>query len=120
MSSISERVGREHRQYSSSWRCICGWRTDRTDYGERQHAYTEHVAAVTEALVKAEFEQADLQHSCTPGCPDGCDVAVERVRAVVETWQAELDSGAIRDKDARYCWGLAVTEARAALEGGQS
>lgn len=38
-----------------------------------------------------------------------------RVRELADEWQAELDSRAIRDKDARYCWGLAVRELRAAL-----
>lgn len=41
--------------------------------------------------------------------------ALGRVRALADEWQAELDSGAIRDENARYCWGVAVRELRAAL-----
>lgn len=43
--------------------------------------------------------------------------AVEQVRALADEWQAELDGGLIRTPDARFCWGIAASEARAALEG---
>jgi len=36
----------------------------------------------------------------------------EQFIALSDTWQAELDSGAIRDPNARYCWQLAVREIR--------
>jgi hypothetical protein len=36
------------------------------------------------------------------------------VLALADEWQGELDSGAIRDKDARYCWQTATHELRTA------
>lgn len=37
------------------------------------------------------------------------------VQALVDEWQRELDTGAIRDSNARYCWSTAARELRAAL-----
>jgi hypothetical protein len=56
-------------------------------------------------MAVADAEQADLE------------ARVARVGARVAEWQAELDSGAIRDADARYCWRLAAREIRTALAG---
>jgi hypothetical protein len=41
--------------------------------------------------------------------------ALARVDALADEWQTELDTGAIRDSAARYCWSTAARELRAAL-----
>ena len=43
--------------------------------------------------------------------------SLARVIALVNEWQAELDNRRIVDPNARYCWGLAVNEVRAAIKG---
>jgi hypothetical protein len=40
--------------------------------------------------------------------------ALARVDALADEWQTELDTGAIRDSAARYCWSTAARELRAA------
>lgn len=43
--------------------------------------------------------------------------SLARVVALVDEWQSELDQRRIVDSNARYCWGLAVREVRAAISG---
>lgn len=58
--------------------------------------------------MKASIEQmlADL---------DSAIYALSRVEALAEEWDADLDSGRIRDLDARYCWNTALNELRRAM-----
>jgi hypothetical protein len=53
--------------------------------------------------------------AATAPAHDEAAAALERVRALADTWQRELDTRAIRDEIARYCWTTAAREVRATL-----
>jgi hypothetical protein len=68
-------------------------------------------AAVTALL--DHLAAARLLADPAPTAADGLREAVEALAATCAG--VELDSGAIRDEGARYCWSLAARELRAAL-----
>lgn len=63
MSSISERVAREHRAVGIVGACVCGARAG-VDISADHHR-TRHIIAVTEALTRAQVaaEIEDLEHT---------------------------------------------------------
>jgi hypothetical protein len=81
----------------------------------------QHAPDPREALTAEQREQTiavrseQVAHSAPTRQADTDRAVVEAVEALAATWQGELDSGAIRDKDARYCWDLAVRELRTAI-----
>lgn len=84
-------------QYDSS---IHSWRCEYPDHYGPCSCFSDLVSDLAARIEQARAREGALR---------------ERMEALADAWLADLDTGGIRDKDARYCWQMAVSELRAAL-----